>query len=140
MLLGLSFSADGRVLTASGTVAGKGDDLAAVERGWEVVSGRERFVRRSQLSAPGLGRVGDDGRLGMIRGMDEASYVQHHAPDGRYSARAGALTIKLYDAAGKEVRAFGGDGVLGHTAAFSPDGTLLAAGRTDGRVRLWRVA
>jgi WD40 repeat protein len=42
-------------------------------------------------------------------------------------------------ASGKELRQFAGPEVFARTLAFSPDGKLLAAGRLDGRIRLWRV-
>jgi hypothetical protein len=53
---------------------------------------------------------------------------------------AGA-NIVLWDLVrGKEVRRFGCQQMLARSIVFSPDGTLLAAGSTDGVVHLWDTA
>jgi hypothetical protein len=63
------------------------------------------------------------------------------SPDGNSLLIGGLVAARLLDVGtGKERRQFGGPGVLPWTAAFSADGKLLAAGRYDGKLRIWEVA
>src|SRR5262249_41235163 len=49
--------------------------------------------------------------------------------------------IKVWDLPqGREVRLFGGLGLLTATLTFSPDGKYLLAGKEDGAVRVWDFA
>jgi WD40 repeat protein len=70
-----------------------------------------------------------------------ASQVITFSPDGKALALAGDQTIHLHHpVTGKELRRFGGFGIIAGTAAFSPDGKLLAAGTYDGAIFFWEVA
>jgi WD40 repeat protein/beta-lactamase regulating signal transducer with metallopeptidase domain len=66
------------------------------------------------------------------------------APDGKTFATIPyeGSTIRLFDAAGKEIRQF--EKAMVHSIAFSPDGKVLAAGAADSKdenqIRLWDLA
>jgi RNA polymerase sigma factor (sigma-70 family) len=124
--LAAAFSPDGR------TLAFGGQDGAV--RLCEAVSGKETHVLR-----------GEQGPVGAVT----------FSSDGKTLAAAVGNTLQLWDATiGKEVRTIKGDVVPPGNGrfralrinpqitslAFSPDGKVVAAGNTDGKLRLWELA
>ena len=64
-----------------------------------------------------------------------------YSPDGTRLAVASGIGIWLYDAhTGDEVSLLTGHTDRVTSVSFSPDGTTLASGSSDGTVRLWEVA
>ncbi len=61
------------------------------------------------------------------------------SPDGQMLAVAAGETLRLYAIQEWQVLAALNIGALTHSLAFSPDGSWLAAGSRDGRVRVWDV-
>jgi WD40 repeat protein len=65
------------------------------------------------------------------------------SPDGKSLATASCFErgVRLWDVgSGKLVRSFAGHRLGTSSLAFSPDGSLLATGGSDGLLRLWNVA
>jgi Tol biopolymer transport system component len=114
-LSSLAFSEDGKTLAVA-------DSLDQTVRLWDLVSRK----------------------VALLRGHKAHLWRLAYAPDGRTLASTSSDgTIRLWDAAGKkqleEFRLPGGD-ILG-SAAFSPDGKLLAAGSWSSfSVRVWDLA
>ncbi|HYT89744.1 MAG TPA: hypothetical protein VEL76_13635 [Gemmataceae bacterium] len=137
----LAFSADGRLLLAGGPLRA-GFDLKYLVRSWELASGQERW--RLDIGR----RVWADNRPGpflppphLARSLDGVVVSFASSPDGRLFAAAGLSSIKLRDVqSGAEIRVFGGWRLTPSTAAFSPDGKHLLAGKQDGAIRVWDVA
>src|SRR5207247_1220146 len=73
--------------------------------------------------------------------LDSFSVGFDFAPDGKSVVEAGFSTAKLRNLrTGEEVRAFGGKQIVAQTTLFSPDGTMLIAGKYDGALRIWDTA
>jgi WD40 repeat protein len=89
-----------------------------------------------------------DGSLIYERGVDlQCDAGVHFSPDGSMLAfvsrpGGGEANIVLWHVSdGTELRRWKVDGVYGlHSLAFSPDGEMLAAGSSVGRVRVWRIS
>ena len=65
------------------------------------------------------------------------------SPDGKSLATASCYErdVRLWDVrSGKLLRSFAGHRLGTNSLAFSPDGSLLATGGSDGLLRLWTVA
>ena len=73
---------------------------------------------------------------GHVRGI----FALWFSPDGKTLAAGGSGNISLWDTATGTNTAFISPGRGGSPAAFSPDGTILAAETTDGTVGLFDVA
>jgi RNA polymerase sigma factor (sigma-70 family) len=86
--------------------------------------------------------------LHTLAGHTAAVQALAFAPDGRTLASGGKATIRLWDVTtGRELRRFAAPAKevpavkpLLHSIAFSPDGQLIAAARTDTSIRVWSVA
>jgi WD40 repeat protein len=62
------------------------------------------------------------------------------SPDARKFAVGVGRSVRVWDVTtGDELRPFKGHSGIVWSAAFSPDGTRLATGSSDGNVRIWDV-
>jgi WD40 repeat protein len=137
--LSLCFSPDGRTLSASALSESSVQDnpgKCAVSC-WELASGSMRYrptMSQSDRKSPNYGTE-------QVDIAEDITIAFVFAPDGKHIAAAGPRHIRLWDAhTGKEVRRFGGAAITGPSAAISPDGKLLVAGRDDGGIRFWDIA
>src|SRR5262249_30742281 len=119
----LSFSADGKVLTAAHEEPdGPPDRYARILTRWDAVTGKK--LRRTKLG-------------------DKTNWSGGLSPDGRLFAHptADGKVIRLIDAdTGKEVPGTGGEASSPAVIAFSGDGRLMAASSRDGTARVWETA
>jgi WD40 repeat protein len=90
------------------------------------------------LAAAGRGDVGELPALVLAqRAVTRMVYSQN----GKTLVLAGPHALYLHDAlTGKERLVLAGPGTFGPSVALSPDGSLVAAGTLDGRLRLWSAA
>jgi len=153
-VLDLAFSPDGKVLAtggADGTVriwsVSQGEPLQVLRGG----AGTLAFTRDGTLLATGAG----GGRICVWRTSDW-NVVQRiwygnpvcdvaFSPDGKLLAVCGSsdvwgsVSLSLWSVAdGKKVQELVHERVEAHAVAFAPQGRLLAAGCTDGTIRLFR--
>jgi len=72
--------------------------------------------------------------------LQPASEVWAFSPNGQYVATGSGKNVTVWDAnTGLEVRTLFGNTSFANSLAFSPDGTKLSAGCSDGTVRNWDV-
>ncbi len=147
----VSLSPDGRYLTAISTTGVWLYDVATF-RPHALLAPRERATAvaispdgRTLASGAGDGTISlwdmDSGNQIFTIPEGHASWVGAlwFSPDGTTLAAGGNGNISLWDAATGSNTAFISPGA-GHPAAFSPDGTILAAETLDGTVKLFDVA
>ena len=91
-------------------------------------------IRKWELPHGAILRLGK----GVLGGSDRTVAF---SADGKQLAVASGIGIWIYDAAtAREVDLLnGGQPTLVRSVAYSPDGTLIAAGTRDGTVQLWEV-
>lgn len=91
-------------------------------------------IRKWELPHGAIARLGK----GVLGGSDRTVAF---SADGKQLAVASGIGIWIYDAAtAREVDLLnGGQPTLVRSVAYSPDGTLIAAGTRDGTVQLWEV-
>lgn len=81
--------------------------------------------------------------LAVLKGHDDPVYAVAFGPENKLIATGSFdKSIRLWDAAGKEVRTLGGKN--GHQSqvlclAFTADGNFLASGGSDNAVRVWEL-
>lgn len=123
----LAFSADGRVLGV-GWLDGWTNQNEAVVRLWEPTTGRELTFKHTASDVVALAPS--------AAGCTAAAFV---------SPKQAGLLLPPYELVlwrGAETKVFGGrarDGEGPVSAAFSPDGRLLAWGDSEDQVRIWDV-
>jgi WD40 repeat protein len=151
----IDFSADGRTL-----VSGSWDKTIRL---WDVGQGAQQAILEGHTGQVEAVAFSADDRSIISGGFDlrvriwdvetgrEQSALSGHdniitaiavSPDNRYivsGSRQSANQLILWDAAsGEQLQILQGRSVYEiETLAYSPDGTLLAATTTDGRLRLW---
>lgn len=150
-VLDLSVSPDNRYLAAAGH-----EDTATV---WDLATGRQLttlrshhgFVNAVDWSADGrtLATGGDDGTVRLWTPLDSLGVLDRSAPwtdaalspDGRLLGLAGKDgTVRLADPRRRTARILGTFDGEARAVAFSHDGTHIAAGDENGRVKVWRTA
>jgi RNA polymerase sigma factor (sigma-70 family) len=122
VITSLAFSPDGRMLVSAGS------DRAV--RLWEVVTGKQIFVRKEHSGAGYVVAFSSDGRIvasGSGAGVHENPLQEQDS-------------IELWDVAtGKEVQRLQGHRSSVTSLAFAPDGSRLASGLRNSAVMVWDV-
>lgn len=163
----VAFSPDGRIL-ATGGVGNRdprGSDSTTVIL-WDVATGKRRTTLVRDFDVESLDFSPDgrilatagldprillwDARTGVRRGILKREYDLNgfpcalFSPDGRILAACSESTPVMWDVAtGKilpRVEILTASSTRTYALAFSPDGRTIAAGSTDGAVRLWDVS
>lgn len=131
-----TFSRDGRLLIHGG-IKLEPRGLNVHIKYWELASGQERMKSSARIELSGPGVAFDS----LTSALDTFLVAFVFSPDGKSILEAGFSNVKLRDVrTGTEIRAFGGTQVAAKTALFSPDGTMLIAGKYNGALRLWDIA
>jgi WD40 repeat protein len=108
-----------------------------------VVGGEDRIPYLYTMDRTRNLKVGEESTLlRKLEAQDGAILALDWSPDGKRIAVAGAgPAVNLYDPdTGARLAACSGHTADIYSVAFSPDGTLLAAGGFDGQVRIYNVA
>jgi uncharacterized caspase-like protein len=122
----LAFSFDGRLLLSDGV---KGKDV------WDVATGQKMRPPKAPRQA-GFDPTTMLDRMELNIGSMGVAF----SPDGRFAARGHGQVIKIWEVATDQDILQ----LVGHTAAvksiaFSPNGSLLISGGSDGAVRIWNL-
>jgi len=122
----LAFSSDGRLLLSDGV---KGKDV------WDVATGQKMRPPKAPRQA-GFDPTTMLDRMELNIGSMGVAF----SPDGRFAARGHGQVIKIWEVATDQDILQ----LVGHTAAvksiaFSPNGSLLISGGSDGAVRIWNL-
>jgi predicted phosphodiesterase len=151
----VAFSPDGKILAATGGVAGQDIRLWDLESYDELppLTGHSNWINSiafspdSRLLASGsvdqtvgLWDLATGRRLLSLTGHTDQVDSVGFSPDGRLLASGSwDLSVRLWDVTdGRELAALTGHTSWINCVAFSPDGTMLASGSGD-RLMLWRI-
>ena len=129
-VVGLSFSADGK------TLASTGGQYDTTIRFWEVATGRCQLTVNKAQEESKDGTEAVDG--------DWQTFPAAFSPDGKIQARGRGAEIKFWDARtgammGRTTEQLHSPDRIIQSLAFSPNGKLVAAGRTSGEIDVWQT-
>ena len=151
MINALAFSPDGQTLASAG--------LDQTIRLWDMRTGQQISLLRGQAASVNWLSFSPDGHLLVSRSEDglvklwkatpgekgniltggQSSLEVVWSPEGRLLASVGSDAVDLWDLSTRSHTLLNGHNDAVMSAAFSPDGTLLATGSHDQTVRLWDV-
>jgi hypothetical protein len=135
VIIGVCFSPDGKTLAGTTDVPSKGRYMAQL---WDAATGKE--LRSWALAHPGPLVFSPDRRT-LAGGENGGPLLSENWGSEFWDPRLRKeRTLRLWDSTGKEHAFPTGQLSSMASAAFSPDGRMLAWGNGDGTVCLWEVA
>jgi WD40 repeat protein len=139
----VAWSPDGKLLVTAGADGRLGVWTAATHRKVTQIDPPPEAIALHQLGVAHLGLLGTD--IGAVAFGNKHEWLAYAVNMGFYSAPAGEPTdrtlIKLWSPINRRmVTTVTGPAARVNSLAFSPEGTELAAGATDGTVRVWSLA